>query len=107
GVAPIHGRLLTREDDQPNAPRTAVLSYGLWQRAFGGESNVVGRDVRLNGNACTVVGIMPKGFAFPPGELDPPELWSPLQIDPAKPPGRGNHVLSLLALLKPRITQAQ
>jgi hypothetical protein len=44
---------------------------------------VIGRDVRLNGKPCVVVGIMPKGFAVPPGELDPPELWVPLQIDPA------------------------
>ena len=51
----------------------------------------------MNGNPCTVVGVMPKGFAFPPGELDPPELWVPLQIDPAKPGGRGSHFLSLLA----------
>ena len=107
GVAPIHGRLLTAEDDAPNAPNTAVLSFGLWQRAFGGELGVIGRDIRLNGNACTVVGIMPRGFAFPPGELDPPELWAPLQIDPAKPGGRGGHYLSVLALLKPGVGQAQ
>src|SRR5438045_372992 len=83
---------------------TAVLSYGLWQRAFGGDAGILGRDIRLNGNACTVVGVMPKGFAFPPGELDPPELWVPVQIDPAKPGGRGSHFLSLLALLKPGVS---
>ena len=109
GVTPILGRVLSPEDDSPNAPQTAVLSYGLWQRAFGGETSVLGRDIRLNGNACTVVGIMPRGFAFPPGELDPPELWVPLQLDPAKPGGRGSHYLNLLALLKPGtgIVQAQ
>jgi putative ABC transport system permease protein len=84
-----------------------VLSYGLWQRAFGGESSVLGRDIRLNGNSCTVVGIMPRGFAFPPGEVDPPELWVPLQIDPAKPGGRGSHYVNVLALLKPGTGQAQ
>ena len=100
GVTPMLGRLLSAQDDSPNAPLTAVLSYGLWQRAFGGESSVLGRDIRLNGNACTVVGVMPRGFAFPPGELDPPELWVPLQIDPAKPGGRGSHYVNVLALLK-------
>ena len=109
GVKPFQGRLLVPQDDSPNAPLTAVLSYGLWQRAFGGESSVLGRDIRLNGNACTVVGVMPRGFAFPPGELDPPELWVPLQLDPAKPGGRGSHFMNLLALLKTGtgIAQAQ
>jgi putative ABC transport system permease protein len=109
GVTPALGRLLSPQDDGPNGPLTAVLSYGLWQRAFGGDGSVLGRDIRLNGNACTVVGVMPRGFAFPPGELDPPELWVPLQIDPAKPGGRGSHYLNVLALLKPGtgIAQAQ
>ena len=107
GVAPVQGRLLAPEDDVPNAPRTAVLSYGLWQRAFGGEDSAIGRDIRLNGAACTVVGVMPKGFMFPPGEVDAPELWSPLQIDPAKPGGRGSHFLNLLARLKPGTGPAQ
>jgi putative ABC transport system permease protein len=109
GVAPIRGRLLTPADDAANAPLTAVLSYNLWQRAFGADPNIIGRDVRLNGRPCTVVGVMPKGFAFPPGEVDPPELWAPLQIDPAKPGNRGSHFLNVLARLKPGagIAQAQ
>ena len=100
GVTPIQGRLLSPQDDAANAPLTAVISYGLWQRAFGGEASVLGRDIRMNGNPCTVVGMMPRGFAFPPGELDPPELWVPLQIDPARPGGRGSHYVNVLALLK-------
>jgi putative ABC transport system permease protein len=100
GVAPERGRVLTDDDDRPNAPATAMLSYGLWLRAYGGDPGVVGRDIRLNGNPCTVVGIMPRGFVFPPGELDAPELWVPLQLDPARPGNRGSHFLSLLALLR-------
>ncbi len=107
GVAPLHGRLLNPEDDAPNASNTAVLSYGLWQRAYGGDPGVIGRDIRLNGKPCLVVGVMPAGFAFPPGEVDAPELWAPLQIDPAKPGGRGGHFLSVLALLKPGVGAAQ
>ncbi len=107
GVTPIQGRLLSPEDDAANAPLTAVISYGLWQRAFGGEASVLGRDIRMNGNPCTVVGIMPRGFAFPPGELDPPELWVPLQIDPARPGGRGSHYVNVLALLKAGTGTAQ
>jgi predicted permease len=107
GVQPLMGRLLTPADDYPNAPVTGVLSYGLWQRAFGGETSILGRDIRLNGQACTVVGIMPLTFAFNPGEVDAPELWSPLQIDPAKPGGRGSHFLSILGRLKAGFNMAQ
>src|SRR4030095_7093474 len=105
-VGYVSGRLLSPQDDAATAPLTAVISYGLWQRAFGGAS-VLGRDIRLNGNACTVVGVMPRSFAFPLGELDPPELWVPVQIDPARRGGRGSHYLSLLALLKPGTGIAQ
>jgi predicted permease len=108
GVQPMLGRLLTPADDDPKAPLTAVLSYGLWQRAFGGETSILGRDIRLNGRACTVVGVMPRTFAFNPGEADPPELWAPVQIDPHVR-NRGSHYLSVLARLKDGVamTQAQ
>src|SRR6516164_581113 len=55
GVAPERGRLIAPDDDRPNAPLTAVLSYGLWQRAYGGDPGVLSRDIRLNGNPCTVI----------------------------------------------------
>ncbi len=104
GVSPQMGRLLTVEDDSPSAPLTTVLSHGLWQRAFGGSRDIVGREIRLNGRKCTVIGVMPKGFQFPPGETDPPELWSPMQIDPANPGGRGSHFISVIGLPKPGLT---
>jgi predicted permease len=107
GVQPALGRLINAEDDKPNVPAVAVLSYELWQRAFGGDPKVVGRDIRLNGNSCTVAGVMPRGFNFPPGNVNPSELWSPLGLDPANPGNRGSHYLSILARLKPDVTMAQ
>jgi predicted permease len=104
GVPPLRGRLLNDQDDLPTAPVTAVMSYGLWQRAFGGDPGVLNRDILFGGRKCTIVGIMPKGFQFPPGETDPPEIWSTLQIDPANPGGRGSHFLYLLARLKPNVS---
>jgi len=100
GISPVLGRVLTPEDDKPNAPNTAVLSHGLWQRGYGGDPNILGRDIRLNGNPCTVVGVMPPSFSFPPGELNPAEFWAPLQIDPAQPGSRGGHFLNVLARLR-------
>jgi predicted permease len=107
GTSPIIGRLITPQDDAPAAPNTAVLSYGLWQRAFGGDNSVVGRDVQWNGRKATIIGVMPKGFHFPPGEADPPEAWAPMQIDPARPGNRAGHFVSALGMLKPGVTLAQ
>jgi len=107
GVSPVLGRPLSTEDDRPGVPRNAVLSFGLWQRAYGADRDILGRDIRLNGNPCTVVGVMPRGFAFPPGELDPPELWVPIQIDPAHTRGRGGHYLNLLGRLRPGVSFGQ
>jgi predicted permease len=107
GVQPVMGRLINGDDDRPNIPATAVLSYDLWQRVFGGDPNILHRDIRLNGNSCTVIGIMPRGFNFPPGEVNPSELWTPLQLDPAHPGGRGSHYLSVLARLRLGIALVQ
>lgn len=107
GVPPALGRLLSVDDDRPNAPGSAVLSYDLWQRAYGGDPHVLSRDIRLDGSTCTIVGVMPRGFNFPRGEGNPSELWSTLQLDPAKPGIRGSHYLSILARLRPGVSMAQ
>jgi predicted permease len=107
GVSPAVGRLITPQDDAPAASATTVLSYGLWQSAFGGDKGVIGRSVLWNGSKSTIIGVMPKGFHFPPGEADPPEAWAPLQIDPAKPGNRSGHFLSAIGMLKPGVTVSQ
>src|SRR2546422_188564 len=107
GVAPTHGRLITPADDDPGAPLVANISYGLWQRAFGGDRTVVGQEILLNGRKCTVIGIIPRGFSCPPEETDPPDLWPPLQINPADPGGRSSHSFWLLGRLKPGVTPGQ
>jgi putative ABC transport system permease protein len=107
GVRPLLGRLLSTDDDEPSAPLTASISHGLWQRVFGSARDIVGREILLNGSKCTVVGVMPPGFRFPPGEVDAPELWVPQQINPARPGQRSSHGFSVLGRLKPGVTQAQ
>jgi putative ABC transport system permease protein len=107
GVSPILGRIITPEDDDPKSNAVVDISYGLWQRVFGGNRDIVGKEVLLNGQKAIVIGVMPRGFAFPPGEVDPPEIWTALQIDPAKPGNRGGHYLYLLGRLKPNVTAQQ
>jgi putative ABC transport system permease protein len=104
GVTPQIGRALNVDDDRPGVPLTTVISDGLWRRAFGGAPDIAGRQVKVNGLTATIVGVMPAGFAFPPGETDPADLWYPQQIDPAKPGGRAGHYESILGKLKPGVT---
>ena len=107
GVTPILGRRITPEDDDPKSNAVVNISYGLWQRVFGGRRDIVGKEVQLNGQKAAIIGVMPKGFAFPPGEVDPPEVWTALQLDSAKPGGRGSHYLYLLGRLKPNVSAQQ
>jgi predicted permease len=107
GVSPIHGRLISQSDDVPGAAVVADISYGTWQSEFAGDPNIVGRETRLDGLKCTIIGVMPKGFQFPPGEQDPPQVWTALQLDPAKPGGRGSHNYYLLGRVKPGVSAAQ
>jgi putative ABC transport system permease protein len=106
-VAPSKGRLISQADDAPGAPVVADISYGTWQTVFAGDSNVVGRETYLDGLKCTIIGVMPKGFQFPPGEQEPARLWSALQLDPAKPGNRGGHNYYLLGRTKPGVTGGQ
>ncbi len=79
GVEPALGRGLRDEEHQTGRDRIVVLSHELWQRRFGGDPAVLGKTVRLNRNAHTVVGVMPRGVRFP----QQAELWTPLAASPA------------------------
>ncbi len=81
-----------------------VISDGLWQRAFARDPAVLGRVVQVNGRNANVVGIMAPGFAFPPGELDAPEIWEPIQLGQPDPKRRGSHYLYLVGRLKPGVS---
>jgi len=107
GVRPQIGRYLMPEDDRPEAPPTMVISDGLWKRAFGGDPNILSKTAKVNGLTVTILGVMPPGFAFPPGETDPPELWFAQRINPANPGGRASHFQSVIGRLKPGISLAR
>jgi predicted permease len=74
-VQPIRGRIFSEEDGEIGKTHKAILTYASWQQWFGGQDNAVGRDVRINGEPFTVVGVLPQGFSF----LEPDvTLWIPL-----------------------------
>jgi putative ABC transport system permease protein len=104
GVSPIIGRAITPQDDVPGAPPVVLISEGLWQRAFASDRSVVGRVIQINGRNANIAGVMPSSFAFPPGEIDAPEIWQPFQLPPPNPQNRGSHYLFLVGRLKPGVS---
>ncbi|MCA1579225.1 MAG: ABC transporter permease [Acidobacteria bacterium] len=107
GVQPQLGRNFTEEEDRNGGPRVAIISHGLWQKGFGGASDIIGKQIQVNSATTTVVGVMPANFGFPPGSNDQVELLVPFQFDPANPGNRGGHFLSVIGRLKPGVTTAQ
>ena len=114
GVRPLLGRTFTTEEAVPGAPHVIVISYGLWQRRFGGARDIVGRTVTLSGDRYSIIGVMPRGFAFPRGAELPPGLqfgprtaiWAPLAFTPEDRRNYGTMNLSAIARLTPRATPA-
>jgi len=103
GVQPVVGRVFTPEEDKAKE-QLVLLSYGLWQRRFGGERSIVGRNILLNNTQTTVLGVMPKGFFFREKNVD---YWMPLYFTPERWAQRGNHFLNVVARLKSGVTQKQ
>ncbi len=106
GVKPLLGHVITSEDDVPGAPQVVILSYGLWKRDFAGDPNVIGKDTYLNSAKATVIGVMPRTFIFPPGEVDQTEAWTALQLNP-KSTNRGGHNFNVLGRLRPGVSLRQ
>jgi putative ABC transport system permease protein len=102
-VNPLHGRIFDVPETRPNGASTAMLSYELWQSAFGGQAEVVGSQVDINGRRRTIVGIMPPKFDVADSHA---EVWLPLVIDPANRQGRGGHFLYLIGRLADGVTFA-
>ncbi|HSE30598.1 MAG TPA: ABC transporter permease [Pyrinomonadaceae bacterium] len=75
-VKPILGRIFTRDEDKPGGTSVIVLSHSLWQRRFGGDPNIIGREVDLGGKT-TVIGVLPAGFEFPISDENQ-DYWEPL-----------------------------
>ena len=105
GIPPSLGRFFTPDEDQPGREFEVVLGYTLWQRQFGGDTNVLGRRIQLDNHTYTVVGVMPAGFQFPPFWATRAELWAPLALGP-RASQRGNS-LRVFARLKPGVTLEQ
>jgi putative ABC transport system permease protein len=78
-VKPVIGRVFTEEENRPGAPLVMLIGYQLWQQTFGGSPDVLGRAVRANGEAATIIGVMPERFGFPNSH----NAWLPFRLNTA------------------------
>jgi putative ABC transport system permease protein len=97
GVDPVLGRTFQAGEDTPGAAKTTVLTYGLWQRQFGGDPGVIGCALTINGESYTVIGVLPASFQF---ALRPADLWLPYQPTPNQLSRRFMHGTNLIGRLK-------
>jgi predicted permease len=104
GVKPVLGRIFTRQDDSPGAPKTVVLSYGYWRQKFGGSDSAIGRVMNVDGNPREIIGVLPKDFHFL--NREDAALYLPFQWDRGKVK-LGNFSYPAVARLKPGVTMAQ
>jgi putative ABC transport system permease protein len=99
GVSPVLGRNFLPEEDRPGGnTRVVLVTYGFWQRRFGGDPGMVGKTLTINDNPFTVVGVLPESFNW--GTRN--ELFTPLAPDPAR--SRGDHRLLVIGRMKPGVT---
>jgi len=101
-IPPAAGRFFGPNDDQPGSSPVVVISHALWQRRFGGQTDLIGKTVTLNGDIYTVIGVAPATFQFP-RRID---IWKPAILDEQKAE-RGSNYLKVIARLKDGVSEAQ
>jgi putative ABC transport system permease protein len=97
-VRPLLGRDFTAADEVPGQHRVVILSYGFWQRRFGGAPDVVGRKIDFNEEPWEVVGVLPPAFSYPVGSDRPSEVFTPIAFQPEERVRGGNRNYNFLAL---------
>lgn len=113
GANAMLGRVFMPEEDQPGKPPVVVLSYGFWQRHFGGDQSVIGSTLTLNGSAFAIVGVMPAGFSLNKevmpavNGIQNAEVLLPLPFGESARANRGNEDFNIFARLKPGISILQ
>ncbi|MEO8500077.1 MAG: ABC transporter permease [Vicinamibacteria bacterium] len=102
-VAPVLGRAIAKDENEPEKATVVVLGHALWKTRFGADANIVGQTIRLDSRPFTVVGVAPEGFSFP----DRTELWTPLAYDAIfRTKSRGAWYVRVFGRLKPGVTLA-
>jgi len=104
GVQPLLGRIFTADEDREGAAGTLLLSYGLWQRRFGGDPQIIGRQLLLNDERYTVIGVMPRTFYFPNRDT---QLWTTFRLNAEGYVDRNDNWYNVIGRLRPGVTLSQ
>src|SRR5258705_2589868 len=104
GVLPAIGRNFTADEDKPGGAKVAILSHGLWQQRYGGERSILGRQIVLNGEKHTVIGLMPADFQF---RTTSAAIWIPAALTKEQLADHDNHYVLVVARMKPGVTLEQ
>src|SRR3954468_23278508 len=104
GVQPALGRDFTAEEDRDGGNRVAILSYEFWQHRFAGDPNAIGRTITMSDQTYTIVGVMPRGFAFPSTRA---QVWTPVAFNSAERATRDTNFIDVVARLKPGVSLEQ
>ena len=104
GVTPALGRAFLAEDEQPGRERVAIITHGLWQRKLGSDPEAVGKELLLNGNPHTIIGVLPADFQMPTTRA---EIWVPLAFTARDAENRGGHMYNVIGRMKPGISIEQ
>jgi predicted permease len=109
GVRPAFGRDFSSDDAILGQDHVALLSHELWTRRFDGDQSIIGRQIKLNSESYTVIGVLPPGFRTPSqfGSSEPLEVLLPLTFTNTDMQNRGNHNAQVFARLQPEVTPAQ
>src|SRR5688572_24709772 len=99
-VSPRLGRYLLAEDERPGAPDVVVIGHQVWQRRFGGDTNIVGKALQLGSVTYAIVGVMPDGFGFPVNH----NYWIPWRFDPTRYEPRAGPAVTVFARLVPGLS---
>jgi predicted permease len=104
GIQPALGRNFTVDEDKPGGAKVAILSNGLWQRRYGGDRGLLGRDIVLNGEKHTVIGVMPASFQFLVSDVG---VWVSAALTKEQLADHDNHYVDVVARLKPGVSIEQ
>jgi predicted permease len=113
GAKPLMGRIFTPDEDVPGKPDTGVLSYGLWKQNFGGDLNILGRSITINGSPVIVVGVLGPDFklsseVIPTVDgMDKADLFMPLAVDAKEDVDYGSENFNIVARVKPGVTMRE
>ena len=103
-VEPLLGRGFTAEENQPGGDHEVILSHALWQRRYGGDRNIIGKNILLENVPYTVVGVMGPSFQYPSRDI---QIWTPLTINPTNFQTRTGYAHLAVARLRPGVTVGQ